>query len=467
MSGRIIFFLILVVVFFSACEDPNTLAVGRTFSGNNLQSVYVDTFSVVTSTVQLDSVLTNGTNTVLLGSYRDGRLGSISASSYFQVGWTAPFSPGQHDIFDSIALVLPYNHYVAGDTTKSMNLNVYELTEIVPSRTYQRTVDILFSAYNSSGGFFNTSTIKHKPTPIVSANVKFSPHRDSIKVRLPDALGANWMRLAQNTIQGYADSLNIFSDGSVLPNNTLGTNKFQNYFRGLHLNVDPVDGCVAGFKTSGLKIRLYYRTYYGDVLKGTHADFTLSQKDAFFQFNNIQWDRSGTSLDHQPLYKSYPPDTSHISFIQSGTGLVTRLDFPSLKNFFYVNINAGLTLNAAYLEVYPVQGSYPKNLLPLSTLQLFPTDNSNLPSSSGISGGSAGIQYDYEFGLNTVYRYNLFSYIFTQVKANTSTIMPLILGPPNSPAGNQGSSVSRVYVGDRFHPNTKIKLKIFYTYVPN
>src|SRR5882762_6106957 len=107
MSGRIIFFLMMVVVFLGACEDPNTLAVSKTFSGNNLQTVYLDTFSVVATTVQLDTVLTNGTNTVFLGSYRDDQLGSVSASSYFQIGWT-PFTPGVHDVFDFVVLILPY-----------------------------------------------------------------------------------------------------------------------------------------------------------------------------------------------------------------------------------------------------------------------------------------------------------------------------------------------------------------------
>ncbi|HLZ17324.1 MAG TPA: DUF4270 family protein, partial [Cyclobacteriaceae bacterium] len=212
MSGRIILFLMGVVVFFWACEDPNTLAVSKTFGGNNLQTVYVDTFSVLTSTLQLDTFLTGGTHTVLLGRYRDDQLGSVSASSYFQIGWSQPFSPGVYDTFDSMVLILPYNHYVTGDTTKSMNLNLYELTELMPTRTFRRP-DILFSAYNSGTGFFNSSTVGHKSTPIVSASVNFFPHRDSIKVRLPDALGANWLRLAKNQVAGYPDSVNIFSDG--------------------------------------------------------------------------------------------------------------------------------------------------------------------------------------------------------------------------------------------------------------
>src|SRR5258707_7871113 len=91
MRGRFLF--LMIVGLFFACEDPTTLPVSKVFNGNKLQTAYIDTFSVITSTVQLDTVLTSGSGTMLLGRYHDDQLGFVSASSYFQIGYSGAFLP--------------------------------------------------------------------------------------------------------------------------------------------------------------------------------------------------------------------------------------------------------------------------------------------------------------------------------------------------------------------------------------
>jgi hypothetical protein len=152
--------------------------------------------------------------------------------------------------------------------------------------------------------------------------------------------------------------------------------------------------------------------------------------------------------------------TGDVSFVQAGTGLVTRLDFPSVKTFFANQPN--LILNAAFLVVYPEAGTYPKNLLPPKSLQLYSTDPTNIPLSP-ISGGSASISYDYQYGLNTQYTFDVYSYIFGQIKSGTNYIVPLFLVPGST----LGSSANRLYLGDKIHANTKIQLKLFYSYAQN
>src|SRR5689334_16153769 len=133
MRGRF-FFLMIVVILFS-CEDPTTLPVSKVFNGNRLGTIYVDTFSVMTSTVQMDSVLTNGTGTVLLGKYRDDSLGYVSASSYFQMCYlpygnlqSGSFIPDVRSHFDSVSLIMHYNHTYSGDTTKPVTINLYQVS---------------------------------------------------------------------------------------------------------------------------------------------------------------------------------------------------------------------------------------------------------------------------------------------------------------------------------------------------
>jgi hypothetical protein len=440
----------VVSIFIWSCEDPTTLAVSKVFSSNKLQTVFVDTFSVVTSVVQLDSVLTNNSGTMLLGKYRDAELGTVSASTYFQVVYgSGQFLPDRRFIFDSAVLVLPYNHVFSGDTSKAVNVNVYQLTQVVTPRVLPVINDKKVSVYNSANGFFNTSKISRAPSPLATKKIKFSPHKDTTYMRLPDSFGSKWFKLAQSG----SDSANRFFANVY--------NFVTYYFYGLNIDVDTnTDACIVGFNTSKVKIRFYYKKYNGDLLQETHYDFTVYNPRN--QFNHIEYDRSGTALASlQKLTPFSTLNTSNKGYIQSGTGLVTRLDFPSLKNFF--SINNGIILNSASLEIYPVRGSYPKNFLAPSSLQLFSTDISNLPLGS-IIGGNSSITYDYEFGVKTGYRYEIFPYIYGQLKSNSTFVTPLILGPTFT---NQGGSIQRTYIGDRFYPETKIKLKLFYSYAIN
>jgi len=444
MRGRL-FFLMIVALFVWSCEDPTTLPVSKVFSANKLQSVFIDTFSVVTSVVQLDSIVTSGSGTLLLGKYKDVELGDISVSSYFQILPSGVFLPDRTSVFDSIVLVLPYSHDFVGDTTTTMRVNVHQLTQQMIIPTFPNVPNIKVPIFNFGNGFYNTSKMTYKPTPIVSKTIKVFPRRDTVTIRMPDDLGKKWFSLAQY------DSGRLFSN----PINFINA-----YFYGLHINVDPsTNACVVGFKTAGVKVRMYYKRFVGNYLVRSHTDFTLSSNA--YQFNHIDYDRSGTSLASlQKLHAMSTKLTNNTAYVQMGAGLVTRLDFPSLKNF--ISINNGVILNAAYLEVYPIRGSYPKTFLPPPSLQLYATDESNMPLSV-ISGASAGIQFDYEHQVNTLYRYQLFPFVFGELKSNSVNITPLIIAP----IGNMGGSVQRLYFGDRSFPNNQIKLKIYYSFVLN
>src|SRR6266536_1150170 len=109
MRGRILFLVGVIAFFALSCEDPAALSVSKVFGNSDLITASSDTFSVITSTVQLDTILTSGTGTLLLGEYKDPVLGAVVSSPYFQIGFTSSFVPGVNDSFDSIGLILPYN----------------------------------------------------------------------------------------------------------------------------------------------------------------------------------------------------------------------------------------------------------------------------------------------------------------------------------------------------------------------
>lgn len=445
MRGRFFLWIVVVSFFVLSCEDPAALSVSKTFASNDLVTAYTDTFSVITSTVQLDTLPTNGTGVVLLGEYKDPDLGTAVSSPYFQVGFTGGLKPDLRNTFDSIVMVLPYNKQFYGDTMQAVTFSVHQITEPWEVRRAPASKDVKLSIFNYSAGFYSNSVTPYNPTPIVTKTVVFRPHNDSLTVRLPDAFGANWFRLAQ------LDSAQLFSNSS---------NFMTKYFYGVHLKVTPSGGgSMVGFKASGVKFRMYYKQLVSDVQKQVRFDFPL-QNASSYPYQNIEYDRTGTLVDGLQTRQAIPSkQTGHVTFVQAGTGLATRLDFPSLRNFF---ADKRYILNGAYLQIFPVENTYPRNIAPPTSLYLYTTDASNVPLGS-VTGGIGTIQYDREYNINTYYSFSLFNYFEQLISTSNYNSVPLILAPGSAQVGN---NVQRVIIGDGFHPTNKIKLKIYYSYVP-
>ncbi|NOS56263.1 MAG: DUF4270 family protein [Cyclobacteriaceae bacterium] len=424
-----------------------------------MRTVFVDTFSVVTSTILVDSLPTTGTNQLMLGRYQDAYLGKVSASTYFQVGYSGSFAPDRNSSYDSIGLVLPYSKYFYGDTTQTQTIQIHQMTSIPRLRSplpYRTDANVSFFVAATQSAIYNTSQANFNPVPITTVNVKFSPNRDSLYLKLPAAFGKNWFDLAQ------ADAL-AGTTNSYFNNSTTFINDF---FNGLHLTTDAsANGSVVGFRANRVKIRLYYKRLFGDLLQQTFFDFPI--RNASAQFNSIQSDRSATPLAALTGRSSISSSlTGNTTFVQSGIGLATKVEFPTLKSFFS---NRNFILIDAALEVVPVQNSYTTILRVPNTLALYVTDQSNVvlnraPAIDRSGFLSANIVYDFEYGIGTKYTFPLVNYLGGELASNLNTVTPLVIAvaPPA-----YFSEVNRVVLGDQRNLQHKIKLKINYSYVQN
>ncbi|MBF8296895.1 MAG: hypothetical protein HW389_3440, partial [Bacteroidetes bacterium] len=122
--------LAFTCMFLNACkENPGEYSLGRQFVESQTSLSIIDTFSVRLSTVMLDSVQTSGTGTVLLGNYTDAVFGNISGSSYMQMAIPSSHDVQQSDRYNALYLVLKYNGYYFGDTTKPLSVSAHRLTE--------------------------------------------------------------------------------------------------------------------------------------------------------------------------------------------------------------------------------------------------------------------------------------------------------------------------------------------------
>jgi len=176
-------------------------------------------------------------------------------------------------------------------------------------------------------------------------------------------------------------------------------------------------GAVYGFRDS-IRIRLYY--HEPDIIQvGTYVDFPISNKA--YQFNNVTANRSGTILSVLDSLVANNKDsisstvassrTNAASYIQSGTGIETKIQFPYLTQIS--GLPDYLSILRALLIVKPVMGSYsPTQYLP-SALTLFQTDQTNvlgLPLT-----GNGSLVVDYIYGQNTAYTYDVTTYVKQQI----------------------------------------------------
>lgn len=445
--------VIMSLAFLISCEDQGVLKADNKFSRSSLQTVFSDTFSIVTSTTLFDSIPTSNANTLLIGDFADPLLGRITASTYFQVGPTTAFLPAADATYDSIGLVLSYNDYWYGDTTRAVDLKVFELSQPPrPRQTVPYRGEDRVSLFTVPSGFYNTSQSQFINSVIASKTIRFTPLRDSIYIPLPSSFGKRWFDIAK------ADTTQFFIDGNLF---------VTEFFKGLRIEGSSASGAsVAGFRAGQCKIRLFYKTLVRDELKQLRFDFRIV--NAALQFNNLTADRNGTPVSTLARRRTIPSiQTNGQTFMQSGIGVGTKIEFPSVKKFFRDN---KIILIDAILEIYPVQNTYLGNFPPPRTLALFKTDHSNVPyepvppSDRGGNILTSNVALDKEYGQETKYTFVLTNYLSTELLNNNEYITPVMV---SAIAPGINTELNRVVIGSRNHPVSKSKLKIFYSYVPN
>ena len=80
-----IYILVIFILglLFNACdENPQQFTLGEEFIESQTQLNVIDTFSVKLSTVIYDTIITSGTENILVGNYQDDVFGKIISNSY-------------------------------------------------------------------------------------------------------------------------------------------------------------------------------------------------------------------------------------------------------------------------------------------------------------------------------------------------------------------------------------------------
>jgi hypothetical protein len=348
--GQLVVFA--VALFFLSCQDEASL-LGYKNPNTKFQVNYIE-IPIESSILLLDSQRTSNfifegeSNRLLVGQYIDDRFGSVSATGYTQF-FTNTFAKLPADaIYDSITLHLHFDNYTYGsrDSTTQQGISIYELDEAIvnANRPY----------------YFNRSEVQIKPVPLATKTFIINPRifedskkgSDTINIPLDPLFG---QRIFENAVR--------FRDGTTVADSMfVKFNEFSEVFKGLAIKSDNADKLV-GFNVASA-------ASFMTVIYHTGSDTTKRFLNLGFfpltSFSQIESDRSGTSLAGlNQYYQDFNP-AEDLRYIQSGTGIYTKLDFG--KFFEFADTVPNIVINSAQLTVGSVEASV---YAPPSSLALY------------------------------------------------------------------------------------------------
>ncbi|WP_235832317.1 DUF4270 family protein [Flavobacterium zhairuonense] len=435
----LMFFFAITIISCGTDTDAGEFVVGSDYLAVNNKVIMIDTVTVDMATINFDSLITSNQSRILVGNYDDPILGKVKSNSYFQLAadsYTLNSGGGSDTetvnyVFDSIAVILKYDNYYYGDTTSVQTLNVHRLTQRVKPNTEDENF------YNNSSltyGDESIGSISYKPRPI---------EKDSITIKMSDAFGsALFQKLKKREITDF-DSFSEYLKGLVIVPSTTNSSS------------------MIGFHVSTSKVRLYYSKYQADTEEISYTlDFTIA--DATRQFNSISLDKTGTLIQNLPISSSKLSSslTDRQGFIQSGTGVACRIDFPNIKQLKYISDN-GAIVNAE-LILKPVNNTYSAKYPLADSLSVFVADKLNRISTSLVNSAGTTVygvlnKKSDEFNEDVAYSIPLGNFLQKEMLKTSDSKSSLILTLPGI-----YKTVNRIVLGDQKHPNNKVQLKIYY-----
>jgi len=435
-------FLIFSGLLIISCDsdvDAGEFVVGADYLALKNKVISIDTLTLDVSTVKLDSLVTSSESRILVGNYDDPLFGKVKSDSYFQVStdYYNLYSKNSDTdatgyVFDSIAMIMRYDEYYFADTTKVQTLNIHRIL-----KNFKPNVNDNSFYNNSSLSYDETSlgTITYRPKPI---------GKDSINIKLDNEFGKELFNKFKN---------NEIADSA----------EFTEYLKGFVIkSSSATSSSVIGFNTSSV-LRLYYSKGTGNTEESEDnykMDFTIA--DVSKQFNAVSSDRLGTFIQDLPLSKIALPSvyTGNKGFIQSGTGIACRVDFPNIKQFKYLSEKGAIV--DAKLIMKPVKNSY-SVMFPLpEKLSVYVVDNLNrikttLTNASGETVTADLYKDTDEFNENTAYEISLGAFLQKEMLKESDSKSGLLFTLPTL-----SKVVDRVVLSDQASKENKMKLQIYY-----
>ena len=267
-------FLLALLLGTSCKKKENALGLNGLDQNEMLQSFGIDTFSLITFTIEDDSVITKDAPNVLLGVYNDPKFGVMNASFYTQLrlsGINPNFGEVSSIIVDSMVLGLEYTGSY-GDFSP-LTLEVFELSEqISRDSMYYAFSTLSYGSQNLIEPGHEVITPKPYGKTIIGADTVDAQMRIHLRKTLAETLIAE------------------AAGGTAFASN----DAFLEYFKGIMVrtsNPDPASG-MGGVYYFNLNDPLSKMTiYYTQDGSQKKYDFVINTNCV--DFNHVEIDNSG------------------------------------------------------------------------------------------------------------------------------------------------------------------------------
>ena len=434
----------IISLFLSSCDAPKE--IGADLFSVEVGLNYTDTLTIKSGTVLVDSIQTGANNTFLLGSYYHPELGYLSSHIFTQIANADTLKAKESSIVDSLQMYLIYKN-TQGDLSQSQSIEVYRLEDSLSTKT---------SYFTNSTVAIKPELIKRysfipKPIKKESANGD-SVQFDTLKFQMPLALG-------KELISKYTDKA-IAGGGSA----------FRNYFRGLYFKSESgKKAALMAFSPAYSRMTLhwhnpgdttkYYLNYYFSLSNAYVAEFNA-------RFNQFTSQRVGAlAALAKPGDKVSSLKTNNTTYVQSGSGIVTKIELPYLLN---LKGNRNIAVNKAEL-VFSGNDKLDFNQT-IGQLSLVESDGSNKPlrNSYGLKyiyseGGGGVATATYDIATNS-YTFNVTTLMQSMLSGKKANLGYLLTPAISSDAAGNAKILNE---SGRFIAlnSLKAKLKIYYSYI--
>ncbi len=335
--------LVIGLFLFISCEENGSFGLnGDDVAPVEFSSVDID---ITSSVVLLDSIASSSVGTLLVGEFQNATFGGIEARGYSRLNLNRDniFQIASEAILDSVRLNLTFNYIY--DTTalaNSWGLDLFSLARPVTDTIHITTDNTVISSRLLATGDLQITKL------------------DSTYV-LP--MDEDWG-------QDLFDRLKS-EDATVVDQEA-----FETFFRGVgFVAKSGVSSNVLGIEVSeNTNITMYYRepSSTGEIDRELTHVMNFHTVASFY---GLELDRSGTPTENIQTFATEYLPASGKRFVQSGAGIVTKIDISDFQNFVDMTEDPRI-INLAEISVGPID-VLNENIPPPGSMFLVITDERN------------------------------------------------------------------------------------------
>jgi hypothetical protein len=397
---------------------------------------YVDSLTLITSTIREDSLRSDSLSHNLIGAINDPVFGLSKATTFIQFKLPQINNVISSQNLDSVVLFAQFTSKTAyyGDLNTNMEISLHELTEKMGSAVTH-----------------SNQAYAYDPVPVGTFNGKFNLN-DSMNIRdlKNNIKGAPGMSIklsnamAQKLFNANASQLS-------------SQDNFTDFFKGLAFVTSSTpnsgSGVIAAINmTASFSL---IRIYYNDSMQ---SDFKVIDNAERFTKYDIS-NQSSLIANQKSIGTQFNFDTT---YLQSMTGAKTKIEIPYLYTLIPKN-GKRISIGKAEIILHPLAGTYNSPFgLPSRLLMLQPNKETNLNESitdllEPYYGGSYNsAKNEYRFNITRHLQGLINDYVNTKTDNNRGLYLLIPSDNPIAP--------SRMYVDTRKKlQDAGIEIRIVYT----